>query len=693
MHAPPPPPLRPPPPRGALLRAALAAAGLGAAAASSELTGSLFHPVLDADHRNLVGPFDLDPAVDCAMRNLTWAYALALLPARAPLVDVFDALRLAADCNQTRPGGEAFSSSSSLPARLSSSPLSSSSAAAPPSLTARDFAATYYVDAAVGVDDDQREGNSTFPFATPAFAVARARTGARPAQVLLTDAAPFYLASPLLLSVEDSGLRVAAAEGATTMPVLSAGAPLGALQWASVGPAPGSGANGTPVMTVWSAKVAGAGVALPFDQLFAPGNRRATRARFPNGNPEMDQAPNGYTKASKWHGAPPFANDLVQLNPLHTPLVRRACSLAKTPCEPGGDSGGGPPWAIFCCFFWGWNSTAVNWTSGSFWGTQGGPPGGGTAQMPGGLDANNATLARMGAWTGVTDAIVHAFHDSYWGDWSWRLQSADAASGSIAFSRGGFQEGRGSGSGDLLYYENLRSELDWAGEWFLDAPAATLYYVANGTDAPPASGWIASQLDNVVSVLGDEGVPVVGVELAGLAFMHTATTFMADFQVPSGGDMSYHDGGAVRLRATEGCAVRNSLFRNLGGSGVMISGYNRDTTVAGCEFLFLGEHAICSMGRGDRQDLLDGDFPARNVVVGNFAHEFGLYVKQTGFYYQGITANASVTGNVFFNGPRAGINFNDGMAGSHVVARNVGFNLVRETSDHGVFNVSGERGE
>ena len=586
-------------------------------AAQRELTGSRFHPVLDAHHRDLVGPHGLDAAADCAMRNLTYWFAMSVQPARAPMVDVFDALRLAVDCNQSRP---------------SAAPLAALRATAPFEVPGRArraagaFAATYFVDAAAGVDDDQRSGSADQPFATPGFAVARARAGARPAQVLLTDTAPFYLASPLVLTSEDEGLSVAAAPTAATMPVLSAGAPLGALAWTSVGPAPGSGVNGTPVATVWSAPLP-KGLSLPFDQLFAPTGRRATRARFPNGNPELEQVPNGYTKAGKWNSAPPFANDLVQQNPLHTPLVRKACALAKTPCEPGGDGGGGPPWAIFCCFFWGWNATAVNFSTGSFWGADPGPPGGGTAQMPGGLVAGNDTLPRMAAWTGVSEAVVHAFHDSYWGDWAWQLQSADAASGEVAFSRGGWQEARGSGSGDYLYFENLRSELDWAGEWFVDAPSATLFYVANGTDAPAAAGWVASQLDNVVSVLGDAGVPARGVELAGLAFMHTSTTFMQPFQVPSGGDMSYHDGGAVRLRGTEGCAVRDSLFKNLGGSGVMIKDYNLDALVAGNEFVFVGEHAVCSMGRGDRQDQLDGDVPTRNAVVGNYAHEFGLYVK------------------------------------------------------------------
>jgi len=383
------------------LRSLALACALASASASSELTGrDPFHPVPDEAHRHLVGPYSLDMSVDCAMRNLTWAYAQAVLPSRGALVDVFDALRLTIDCNQSRPSAPAFA-----PA-----PFRAPRAAGP-------FAATYFVDAASGADDDQREGNATSPFQTVGFAVERARTGAQPAQVLLTDSAPFYLPAPLVLTSRDSGMRIAAAPSAATMPVLSAGAPLGGLQWASLGPAPGSGANGTPVMTVWAANISAgapgnAAVALPFDQLYFPGGgvggRRATRARFPNGNPELEQVPNGWTKANGWHGAPPWPRNLVQENPLHTPLARKACALAKAPCEPGGDGGGGPPWAIFCCFFWGWNATAENFTDGSFWGTQGGPPGGGTAQMPGGLDAGNETIPRMAAWTNWREAVVHA---------------------------------------------------------------------------------------------------------------------------------------------------------------------------------------------------------------------------------------------------------------------------------------------
>jgi hypothetical protein len=620
----------------------------------------------DIDHRHLVGPFDLDPDLDCAMRNLTWAYSQSLLPERGSLVEVFDALRLSIDCNMTRP-------SSSIPPNLFKA-------------SSKDFAATYYADAENGVDDDQRSGGQGDPFKTVEFAVMRARVGAQPAQILLQSTAPFYLPSPLILTSADSGLSISAVPGATSMPIISGGTPLVGLSWSSVGVVPGSGTNGTPIMTLWKSSLNQKNL-LPFDQLFLNG-RRATRARYPNGNPEINEVPIGYTKANDWLPPPPFNNDLVQQNPLHTPLVRKACSLAKTPCEPGGDSGGGPPWAIFCCFFWGWNATAANWTTGSFWGTQPGPPGGGTAQMPGGLKAGNDTLPRMAQWTNWKNAYVHAFHNSYWGNWMWQIQDINTSDGTIAFSRGGFQEARGSGKGDYLYYDNIFSELDFAGEWFHDEENSLLFYVVNGTDAPSGDDiFIAAQMDNILSILGDTGVPAVGIELAGIAFMHTLTTFMEPFLVGSGGDMSFHDGGAVRISGTEDVTIRDSLFTNIGGTGVMISGYNRDAIVEGNEFVFLGESAILSAGlTAYRQNNLDGDFPARSRILRNYAHEFGLYVKQTGFYYQAMTANTTLEQNVMFNGPRAGINFNDGFAGGHSVKRNVAFNLVRATSDHGPFN-------
>jgi len=43
-------------------------------------------------------------------------------------------------------------------------------------------------------------------------------------------------------------------------------------------------------------------------------------------------------------------------------------------------------------------------------------------------------------------------------------------------------------------------------------------------------------------------------------------------------------------------------------------------------------------------------------------------------------------GNVVFNGPRAGINFNDGFGGGTNVTKNLIFNQCRESGDHGAMN-------
>ena len=42
-----------------------------------------------------------------------------------------------------------------------------------------------------------------------------------------------------------------------------------------------------------------------------------------------------------------------------------------------------------------------------------------------------------------------------------------------------------------------------------------------------------------------------------------------------------------------------------------------------------------------------------------------------------------MSGNVFFNGPRAGINANDGFGGGDEISHNLVFSTCRESGDHG----------
>jgi len=212
-----------------------------------------------------------------------------------------------------------------------------------------------------------------------------------------------------------------------------------------------------------------------------------------------------------------------------------------------------------------------------------------------------------------------------------------------------------------------------------------LFYCANGTEAPPGEGWVAGQLDNLITLAGTFDAPVSDVAIAGLTFEFSEPTFTERFTVASGGDWSFHDGGAVRLSGTRNCSVAGSLFVNLGGNGVMVSGWNRGARVEDSEFLWVGESAVVSAGDPSRHDNSAPSAPVGEglLLARNVAHELGVFVKQAGFFYQTMSANTTLVENVFFNGPRAGVCLNDGFGGGHNITHNAAFNLVRETSDHG----------
>jgi hypothetical protein len=288
---------------------------------------------------------------------------------------------------------------------------------------------------------------------------------------------------------------------------------------------------------------------------------------------------------------------------------------------------------------------------------------------------------------------VRTFQGLYWGDWTFAIAGVDGSNGTITFGPGGWQEARGASIGAELYVEGIGEEVDAPGEWYVDAgngsSNATLYFFFNYTGGPPAGGaqpFIATQLDTVVALSASPDAPVVGVTLSGLTFAHTAPTFLRPFTVPSGGDWSFYRGGAVVLEGSASAAITGCTFFSPGGNGLLLTGWNRDAAITHNEFVWVGESAIVSAGTTALIDATAATVPANSYIGFNLIHEVGVFVAQAGGYYHALSANATLEGNVMFNGPRAGVNINDGAFGGHALTRNVLFNWVRTTSDHGPFN-------
>lgn len=306
----------------------------------------------------------------------------------------------------------------------------------------------------------------------------------------------------------------------------------------------------------------------------------------------------------------------------------------------------------------------------------------------------------------VSEAIFNVWRPARWANWMFKIANYDTKTNNFTFGYGGFQGARGENTGGDFFVENIFEELDNPGEFFFDKAAGKLYLYHNGTGAPSAAtSVVVPQKQILVNVSGTQWDPVKNVKLTGTKYTAAAYTYMEPHGVPSAGDWALERMGAVFLQGTEGAIIDGCTFERLDGNAVMISGYNRNATVQNSDFAYIGGNAIASWGYTNETstdrgrpgvalanapeagvDGTDGEHPRYNTILGNLAREVGLYEKQSSFYVQAKTAQSTIRGNVFFNGPRAGINSNDGFGGGDEISHNLVFSTCRESGDHGPFN-------
>ncbi|CAF1401225.1 unnamed protein product [Adineta steineri] len=401
-----------------------------------------------------------------------------------------------------------------------------------------------------------------------------------------------------------------------------------------------------------------------FNELYID-NKRAIVAKYPNGDPATQGL---YAKD------PGFSYDSQSwISPIHNPSVEIHIQ------EPYRNGTVFPNYQLGV----GGGASVFNPPS-NFWSTAS-PPQGNNYVIPRGLIVKNGALPHMRNWSDPTTGFLHTFHSGYWGGWIFEIASSNSTQNTIMFSRGGFQEARGSDSGGAFYVANIFEELDSPNEWFVDKQTRTLYFMPNET---MPTDFVASQISCIISISGSHrNNPVENVLIQGLIFTETSNTYMKDFMVPSGGDWSVHRGGTIYSTNTKNITITHNLFNQLGSNGMALVDYNDDTSILSNEFVWLGDSAIILVGSTNGIDGFSvASQPMNTLIQSNLIHEIGIYVKQSAPILISISRSVSIIGNLIFNMPRAGININDGFYGNHSINYNVIFNTVRETSDHGPIN-------
>ena len=316
-------------------------------------------------------------------------------------------------------------------------------------------------------------------------------------------------------------------------------------------------------------------------------------------------------------------------------------------------------------------------------------------------------------WSNPQTAIVHTFHSKNWGNMMYRIKDIDWDERRILFGEGGLQcqrrIGPGVARGDAspYYIENIFEELNAPGEWFIDSEKNLLYfYPPEGVDITDALIEVAT-IKEIIQFKGTVDDPVHHINLRGFHLTQSLATFMNEYEDLLRGDWSIHHGGAVFFSGARNCRIDDFHIEQVGGNGIFHSGYNRHIEISGCLIENIGDSAVCYVGStqavrhpwtwtiggregGEVTDRNVGpktdDYPKDCAVRNSILRDVGVYGKQTSGVAISKSMNITISHCTVYRIPRAGITFNDGTWGGHILEHCDIWDTVMETGEHGPFN-------
>ena len=303
-------------------------------------------------------------------------------------------------------------------------------------------------------------------------------------------------------------------------------------------------------------------------------------------------------------------------------------------------------------------------------------------------------------YANMSEVVVHSWRPSHWYTFIWESDKShfDEKTNELIFSKGGFQGGEGTQMGAEWYIEGLYEEITMGMEWYYDKKTNYLYYFHNISDKIPPSDdtmFIVTHNNVLFNISGNQTNPVKNVSIKGLTIRDTRYTYLDPHGLPSGGDWALARQGAITMEGSEYITIESNLFTRLDGNGISINGYNRYNLILSNDFEWIGESAMASWGyTSGLEDILpgfgpdgrDGNQPRFMNITNNLVHEIGIWQKQSSMWFQAQTCQTTLKNNVFFNGPRAAVNVNDGFGGDNHMVGNLLMNTCRESGDHGPWN-------
>lgn len=557
----------------------------------------------------------------------------------------------------------------------------------------------------------------------------------RPTEIVLwLQAGIHYLKGrPLALSERDNGLSIRGIQGGGAA-WISGGIPLrGAVfrpDTTTATTAAGTTAAAAQGVYVADLTALLEGHDLPKTPSLFGTNKRYVRARYPDGDPEVDawgyQSPGrlehslSSSSVLDWTMPPPgdppdfvlvdFAND----PPEGVPTKDDSTMDGYNTYASGSGGACGAIWGPNADSYWCSNASDGGWAE-----VDRECAISGRMQIPAGMAYNRSdpalgplsstsTSTSTSISTSLEGGTIFAWHSQSWAMHMFEIEEHSPKDGTMTFAEGGGKQGgRNWCRCDQCTYagpwcgqhqtppdpndrrliggnwmiENVKGFLDQPGEYYFDPATLHLYVKPNTTEE--LQDLTLAVLTELVGMRNN----ATNIRLEGVSFRDQAATYLEDgWSAPSGGDWSLRRGGAVFVEHASNVTIRGCRFFRLDGTAVFLSRRTRHVSIVNNRFEWLGENAIATWGDTDGYDATAGEFPMHTLVEGNVMRELGIYEKQSSAVGICKAALTTVRNNIVFNTARAAINFNDMVGGGDVVEGNLLFNTCRESGDHGPIN-------
>jgi len=192
------------------------------------------------------------------------------------------------------------------------------------------------------------------------------------------------------------------------------------------------------------------------------------------------------------------------------------------------------------------------------------------------------------------------------------------------------------------FIENAIDFLDEPGEWVLNTREKKLYYWPKADHPEP--GILATVLDEVIrvegvsdaSLGGEKEKPVRGIVFKGLTFSHADRQRIEpdDIGIQHDWDMWDKDNGLIRFRSAKDCIVRECAFIDSGSDGVRMDLFCQGITVTHSRFDNLGGVGVLLSGYGPGlKDVNHSNVISENIITRTgqlFWHSPAIFISQSG---------------------------------------------------------------